>query len=89
MKTEGVPVELKVATSFWAIIPLLPIPVIITLPVDASKRLTTDSKSPLSFAIKSRTELLSISSVRRALSKIVSFVKSVFKFLKLNECGER
>ena len=42
---EGVPVELKVATIFWAIMALLPIPVTITLPSERRISLTALSKS--------------------------------------------
>ncbi|MNL16874.1 hypothetical protein D3C87_1379340 [compost metagenome] len=41
----GVPVELKVATIFWAIMALLPIPVTITRPLQCKMLVTTFSKS--------------------------------------------
>ena len=49
IKMEGVPVELKVATIFCAMMALFPIPVTITLPSHCRMVDTTFSKSSLIF----------------------------------------
>jgi hypothetical protein len=45
MKIDGVPVELKVATIFWAIIALLPMPLNTIRPLQLSKSAIALSKS--------------------------------------------
>ncbi|MNY74771.1 hypothetical protein D3C86_2138770 [compost metagenome] len=56
---EGVPVELKVATIFCAIMALLPIPVTITRPLLSIIKSTTLTKSSFTFLIKPKIALAS------------------------------
>jgi hypothetical protein len=73
MKTAGVPVELKVATSFCAIMALFPMPLTITLPPEAIISFTVSGKSLLRLRERSFTLCASSSSVRFAFARMVSF----------------
>ncbi|OQA05370.1 MAG: hypothetical protein BWY67_02146 [Bacteroidetes bacterium ADurb.Bin397] len=70
MKTAGVPVELRVATIFCAIMALLPIPVIITLPSEKCINFTLSIKSPFINVFSVLTDSASMSMVLKAISTI-------------------
>jgi len=85
MKTEGVPVLLKVATIFCAMIALLPIPLTISLPFDLLINLTTSAKVPLSNGFNSLTDSLSMVSVRLASLRMLAEDLATKFFIKIYE----
>src|SRR5687768_7183042 len=64
---DGVPVELRVATIFWAITALLPIPLITTRPLHPAIAFTAFSKSSLIKAVSPAIEWASSSMVLSAV----------------------
>jgi hypothetical protein len=82
MKIAGVPVEFKVATILEAIMALLPIPEMITLPLEAIIQLAASGKSVVSSSARCPIALRSISIVRCANSIIVcADVNVLFNFM--------
>jgi len=85
MNTEGVPVLLKVATIFCAMIALLPMPLTINRPFDLLIIFTTCVKESLSKFLSSLTDSLSMVSVRFAslrMSEEVLATKFLIKFFE-------
>ncbi len=68
-KSEGLPVEASVAEIFWAMIPLLPMPVATTRPVQAKSVSTARSKLSSRRGISARIASASVSSTLRAVSR--------------------
>ena len=74
IKSEGVPVEFKVATILFPIIALFPIPVTTTLPLEFKIAFTESSKS-----------LFSISEIffNASASRFITYLAIVNKFLSI------
>lgn len=82
MKMAGVPVEFKVATIFEAIMALLPIPEIMTLPFEFNMHSTALEKSSSSKEARCPIASLSFSIVLFANSRIVLLdVNVLFVFI--------
>ena len=80
IKTEGVPVEFKVATILLAIMALLPIPVIITRPLDWYISWVAFAKSSFNKLDKLAIALLSIFIVSLAVLMIESVILKICDF---------
>ena len=72
MKTAGVPVELNVATIFWAMMALLPIPVTMARPSICSSTRTASAKPASSPLMSCSTAAASVPMVCRASARIAS-----------------
>ena len=83
MKMAGVPVEFKVATTFEAIMALLPIPVIITLPFEARIQETAAANSSFKREFRLRIASLSVCIVFFAKSRIALVLLKVDYELKV------
>ncbi|MCY1235770.1 hypothetical protein D3C86_1185580 [compost metagenome] len=70
---DGVPVELSVATIFWAMMALFPIPVTINRPFDLKMISTASAKSLVRSSERFAIALLSANIVFLAEANIASF----------------
>src|SRR5690242_16413536 len=78
MKTEGVPVEFRVATIFCAITALLPIPLTTRRPLQFTIAWTAFSKSSLMKELRPWMDWASICIVRRAVCLMEDCIRLMF-----------
>ena len=75
-KSEGVPVEARVAEIFWPMRPLLPIPVTTTRPAQPARRSTARSKRSSRPGMSARMASASISSTFLAVSRLTASLRA-------------